>query len=225
MTSFPLGLLYPTYAFLDPAGPKKRSEGIKHVASRSAIIVCGQDELSRVYVLHAWAARCPTDTLIETIITINERWRPKVFGCEENNLASLFADCMRLNARWANMKLPLVGVPQPSTIEKDARIRQVLQPLVANGRVLLRAGDPGMAELRTEITSFPMNFRKDLIDALASCCRMMPLRAKRAGVDSEREAYLRYLRESGAKPVDIERAAASWASKGNPLATGGRPGV
>lgn len=225
MTSYPVERLFPTYAFLDPAGPKKRNEGLKHVASRSAIIVCGQDELSRVFVLHAWAARTATDKLIEKIIDVNNTWHPKVFGCEENNLASLFADVLRLNARWGNLRLPLVGIPQPSTIEKDARIRQVLQPLVATGRIMLRSGDPGMAELRTEITSFPMNFRKDMIDALASCCRMMPLRAKRGGVNSEREQYLRYLRESGASPAEIEKAARGWPSAGNPLATAGRPGV
>ncbi len=223
MTSFPLDRLRPTFAFLDPAGPKKRAEGLKHVASRSAIVVAGQDDMGRVYVLSAWAMRCPTDQLVERIIETNDRWRPKVFGCEENSLASLFADAMRLNARWRNIKLPLVGVPQPSGQEKDYRIRTTLQPLVAAGRILLRAGDVGMVELKTEISTFPMNFRKDMIDALASVCRMMPLRSERRGVDAEREQYLRYLRESGAKPEAIQRAAAAWASPGNPLAGVGRP--
>lgn len=223
MTSFPLDRLTPTFAFLDPAGPKKRNEGLKHVASRSAIIVAGQDDMGRVFVLHAWAARCSTEKLIEHIVWTNETWRPKVFGCEENNLASLFADTLRMNAQWRALRLPLVGFPQPSNIEKDSRIRQILQPLVSTGRVLLRAGDPGMAELHTEITTFPMNFRKDLIDALASVCRIMPLKANRKGVDAEREAYLRYLRESGAPPDAIERAAREWSSPGNPLAGSGRP--
>jgi predicted phage terminase large subunit-like protein len=199
--------ILPLYAFLDPAGPKKRNEGLKHVASRSAIVVGGQDDIGRVFVLHAWAARCGADALKRKIVEIHRRWNPKLFGCEENNLASLWSDALRTDPEWRTHGVKLIGITQPTNIEKDYRIRTTLQPIVGNGRMFLNENDPGILELRAEVKTFPMNARKDLIDALASLCRLMPIRAGRAGVDTEAAAYLRYLRETGADPATIEQEA------------------
>lgn len=207
MTAVSLESIRPLFAFLDPAGPKRRAEGLKFVASRSAIIVAGQDELGRVFVLHAWAARCSAEKLMDRMLEVSERFVPKLFGCEEHALAGLFADAVRREALLQGKRLPLVGTQQPLNQEKDYRIRTRLQPLIANGRLFLLENDPGVMELRTEIADFPMSPRKDLIDALASVCRMMPLRGKGRGRDDEQEAYLRYLRETGAAPDQIAAAA------------------
>lgn len=210
MTSFPLDKLRPLYGFIDPAGPKRRAEGLKNVASRSAIIIGGCDDLSRVFVLHAWAARCSTEKFVAKMNEVQDRFRLKLLGCEENALAGLFVDVVRLDAAQRQRHLPLIGIKQPSNQEKDYRIRTILQPIIANGRLFLLGDDPGMVELRAEITTFPMNFRKDMIDALASLCRLMPLKTKRDGVDSEKAAFLKYLRESGASPEKIEAASRAW---------------
>jgi len=214
MTTFPIDRIRPFYAFLDPAAPKRGREGLKHVASRSAIVVAGQDDLGRLFVIHAWADRCSTEKLVKKLFEVVDRFQPKVIGCEENALAGLFTDAMRAGL-FNQRRLPLVGVTQPGNVEKDYRIRTTLQPLVANGRVFLLASDPGLLELRAEITTFPMNHRKDLIDSFASVCRLMPLRAARTGIDDEQQAYLRYLRESGASEAVI-RAAAHGVASGLP---------
>lgn len=222
MTSFPLDRLRPFYGFVDPAGPKRRNEGLKHVASRSAIIVCGADDLGRVFVLHAWAARCAAQQFVAKLAEVQDRFRLKLFGCEEVSFSGLLTDVLRHQLNH----LPITGVKQPSNQEKDFRIRTTLQPIIANGRLFLLGNDPGTLELRNEITTFPMNFRKDLIDALASCVRLMPLRSMRGGIDTERAEYLRYLRESGAAPETIQRAAASWGTDGLPAVASGRtPGA
>lgn len=207
MTSFPLDRIRPLYGFLDPSGPKRNVEGLRHVASRSAIVVGGADDLGRVFAIHAWAARCPTDELMERMVETCDRFRLKLLGCEENALAGLFADAVRRDAKLRQRVLPLVGVSQPSNVEKDYRIRTTLQPIIGNGRLFLLGNDPGMIELRNEIATFPMNLRKDLIDALASLCRLMPLKTARQSRNEEQEAYLRYLRESGAAPQVIEAEA------------------
>lgn len=222
MTSFPLDRLKPLYAFLDPAGPKRRAEGLKNVASRSALIVGGQDDLGRVFVLYAWAARCAANQLMERLHAVYDRFAPKLIGCEENALAGLFTDIVRYDAAVRQRRLPLAGISQPTNIEKDYRIRTTLQPLIANGRIFLLGNDPGMLELKAEITTFPMNHRKDMIDALASLCRMMPLKAVRGGADGERAAYLKYLRESGAPAETIEHEARAWRAVASGL-PGGAP--
>jgi hypothetical protein len=208
VTSFPLDRIRPLYGFLDPAGPKRRIEALKHVAARSALIVAGADDLGRVFCVSAWGARCSTDALMERMEDTCDRFKLKLLGCEENALAGLFADAVRRDARLRNRVLPLVGITQPPNVEKDYRIRTTLQPLIGNGRLFLLGNDSGMMELRIEITTFPMNARKDMIDALASLCRLMPLKSARFGYDEEHESYLRYLRESGARPEVIEAEAA-----------------
>lgn len=208
MTSFPLDRIRPLYGFLDPAGPKRRSQAeLKSVASRSAIVIGGADDLGRVFIVYAWAARCPAPELADRMVDVCERFRLKILGAEENALAGLFEDLVRRDAKLRNRVLPLHGVTQPSNVEKDFRIRTTLQPIIANGRLFLLGNDPGMLELRAEITTFPMNARKDMIDALASLCRLMPLKSSRYAIDAEQAAYLQYLRESGADPRIIEMEA------------------
>lgn len=220
MTTLPVDRIRPLYAFLDPAAPKRGREGLKFVASRSALVVGGQDDLGRIFVLYAWADRCSTDKLVNKLFEIADRFQPKLIGCEENALAGLFTDAMRAGL-FQQRRLPLTGVTQPGNIQKDYRIRTTLQPLIANGRIFLRGNDPGTLELRAEIATFPMNHKKDMIDALASLCRLMPLRHGRPGIDEEQQAYLQYLRESGAAP-DVIREAARATSR-SPVASGGVP--
>lgn len=220
MISFPLESIRPFYGFLDPAGPKRRHESLKHVSSRSSLLVAGADDIGRVFVVSAWAARCPTEELMGRMVDTCDRFHLKLLGVEEVAFSGLWTDAVRRDAALRNRVLPLFGVKQPSTQEKDFRIRTTLQPLIGNGRVFLLGNDPGMNELRTEIITFPMNPRKDMIDTLASLCRIMPIKHARAQLDTEQQAYLRYLRESGAPMHVIEAEAKAAVPFGHPVAKG-----
>jgi len=187
-------------AFCDPASGKK--EQIKRVRARSAIVVVGADVLSRFFVLHAWAERCSTDHLMDRIIEVNDQWRPRVFGIEANAMQSLFADNVQREARYKEKSIPIVPVYQPTTIDKDWRIRMTLQPVIANGRLLLLASQH---ELKVELVSFPMSATKDLVDALASAIALIPGPVVRRDQDEEMDARLAYLRESGAPASYIEQ--------------------
>jgi phage terminase large subunit-like protein len=89
-------------------------------------------------------------------------------------------------------------VTQPTNIDKDWRIRTILQPVIADGRLFIR--DEHM-ELKQEIINFPMSPTKDIIDALASAVKLLPATQSRAQKDQELERRLAYLRDSGA-PAD-----------------------
>lgn len=191
-------------AFCDPASGK--SLALKRVRARSAIIVCAQDALRRIFVLHAWADRCSTDKLTTTIFKVNLDWRPKLFGIEANAMQSLYGDMVRREAKASNQpRLPLVPVEQPTRIDKDWRIRSILQPVIAEGRLFLR---PDMYELKSEITTFPVNPIKDMVDALASAVALLPKRAVQRQRREESAARLAYLRETGAPDEYIEDVAA-----------------
>jgi hypothetical protein len=163
------------YAFIDPAGGKRQQ--LKRVRARSAIVVVGADYMERLFVLHTWADRASTPQILEKVFAINERFKPRRFGCEANALQSLFADAIRYIAKERGLRIPLTPVEQPTKITKEFRVRSILQPIIGNGRLFLQ---PNQHELRTEITAFPTGLTVDLVDALASVAAMVPPISKHA---------------------------------------------
>lgn len=203
MGSIKLDALSERYAFCDPASGKKQRE-LKKISARSAIVVVAQDSMSRIFVLHTWAARVSTDELIEKMYEINDRFRPRVFGGEANGLQSLFQDAVIRDAKLRGKHLPLKKVEQPTTTEKDTRIRHTLQPVIAGGRLFIR---DDMTELKTEMEGFPLTPFKDLVDALASAVRLIPPAVTRPEKRDELDRLLAYLRATGAPATYIEQVA------------------
>lgn len=161
------------------------------------------DPLGRVFVMHSWAARVSTDKLMDEVFNVADRYAVRTFGVEANALQALFADAIVRDAKLRGKRLPLVPVMQPTHRTKVERVRSTLQPLMGNGRLFVQ---PHMHELRHEIATFPMNPRADLVDALASACRLLPPPPSRREYDAAREAKLRYLRSVGASPSVIREA-------------------
>jgi len=188
------------YAFCDPAGKSK--EAVKRIRSRAAIVVVGvEQELYRLFVLYAWAARATADQLVDKIFEVNEKWRPRTFGIEANAMQQLFAFGIQREARFKQVHIPILPVPQPTNVDKEYRIRTRLQPIVRDGRLFVGST---MHELITELRGFPTGETWDMIDALASCVTLIPSRPQREIRREEDDAVLRYLRASGAPPRVIE---------------------
>ncbi len=202
-TEIRLDALPDRFAFLDPASSAKPGE-LKHVKARSAIVVIAPDWLGRIFVLDAWSGRVTIDELVERIYATEATWKLRVFGGEANAMQELFQEAIQRDARLRGKRLPLRPVHVPTRIEKDWRIRTILQPVIANGRLFLR---PEMSSLRTEIASFPLSPIKDMVDALASAIKLVPPRPVQRENDKERQATLAYLRKTGAPPAVIEEYA------------------
>lgn len=188
-------------SFCDPAGSKKNRE-LKKIRARSAIVSIGVDvQRNRIFVLDAWASAGTTDQLIDKIISVNRKWRPKIFGIEANAMQSVFADAVHREMRFKGERIPIFPHNQPTRIEKDTRIRDVVQPILRDGRLFLHELQ---VELITEMRSFPTGKTKDIVDALASAISLAPKRAVVRQRNEEAEALAQYLRESGAPMWYIE---------------------
>lgn len=186
-------------AFLDPASGKAKT---RKVQARSAIVVLGQDPYHRIFVLDAWAGHVPVPTLVEKIFAINETFRPRVFGGEADALQTLFQEAIRLIANDRNVKLPLQPITHSTRIEKEFRIRTTLQPVIAEGRLILRADQQ---ELLAELEGFPVFQTVDLVDALASGIDLLPNKTLRKQKDEQALAVASYLRKTGAPASYIEQ--------------------
>jgi predicted phage terminase large subunit-like protein len=188
------------YAFCDPAGGKSQAQ-LKKIRARSANIVVAQDWLARYWILYANAHRNPTSKLVEEILTVAERYNPKVYGIEANAMQALFADLVIRDALHRGTKVPIVPVYQPTKVDKKWRIRTTLQPLNADGRLIFGQDQKALID---EFKAFPMTQTFDLVDALTSAIKLAPKVTPKQARNSEYEALASYLRHQGVSPHEIQ---------------------
>lgn len=200
MTKVPLADLPERYSFADPASGKKLA--LRSVRARAAIVTIAVDALGRIFVLEAWADRVAAKLLSDKILETCDHWKPALFGCEANAMQSLFADLVDFERRLRGMKVPITPIVQPTRIDKDFRIRIALQPVIGDRRLFVH---PTQVELRAELTTFPTNPRKDLVDALASAIALVPPRAIAREQDQRSQSLEKYLLDSGLERPYIER--------------------
>ena len=186
------------YSFCDPAAGKSR---LSRTGARSAVVTVAVDGLGRFFVLEAWAERCPTERLIDHIFLTQTRWQARRVGIEANAMQSVFADTLVLEARRRRLTVPFLPVRPPSGQDKLFRIRSILHPLWATGRILLQ---PHQYELRVELTGFPSAATMDLVDAMAYAVALAPPRRIPEQHSAERATLAAYLRRAGVPPLRIE---------------------
>jgi predicted phage terminase large subunit-like protein len=185
-------------AAIDPAGTNTELRG---QASRMAIGCIGADQDGRVFVLDSWAGRVSTEKFIERIFDVAEKYNPQPFGCEANALQQLFKDATNLIARSRGLRLNLRPIKQPQKIDKDTRIRLVLQPVVARGHLFLRADQ---TRLRDVILAFPQSQFKDEIDVLASAINLLPARLVMKASATLEQALAEYHQRAGTAPSILQ---------------------
>lgn len=196
----PLSGLY-LVAFADSAGGRVTTSAHKgSQRSRSAIVVAGQDDIERIFILKAWARHSTTDELIDEIILTNRQWHPRVFGVDASGNQGMFTDALRREMREKGIKLPLTDIIFQG--DKDWRIETTLQPLQTAGKLFAL---PDQNDLRGEYEGFPQGNYKDVLDALVGCTKLFPLRAKLAEARDELRQYRDYLRSQKLSEEKISR--------------------
>jgi hypothetical protein len=173
-------------------------------------VVIAVDALGRIFVLEAWADRIPAHGLSDRILDTCDKWKPALFGCEANAMQSLFADLVDFERRLRGMRVPITPIVQPTRIDKDFRIRMALQPVIGERRLFVHAA---MVELIAEITTFPTNPKKDLVDALASAVAMVPPRSLLRDEVQRADALEKYLLDTNMPKAYIERRMQEIATK------------
>lgn len=188
------------YAFCDPSG-KNNASGTKRAQARTAIVVVGfEHTLHRCFVLETWVGKLTAPKLQDKIIDMAVKWQPRQFGIEANAMQELFAAQVREAARLRDVHIPMIPVSQSTKVEKDFRIRTVLQPLWGDGRLFI---GPKQFDLEAELTGFPLYKTKDIVDALASAIAMAPKKMQKQQRLSEAEQLRAYLKATGASEYQI----------------------
>lgn len=188
----PLADLGDIVAFVDPASGRAKS---KITSSRSADVVVAQDDLGRIFVLHAYAGRLTTTAHTDRIFNLVTDFHPRVIGIDASAMQSLYADALMREAKQRVARLPLQPIKMPTAVDKFARTRSILQPVIAHGRLFVQATQ---RDLWQELEAFPGGLTVDLVDALAQAVALLRKISVKVADAHDRDAHLEYLRNTGA---------------------------
>lgn len=184
--------------YIDPAGGRTT---VRKTSSRSADVIIGQDDIGRVFVLHAWAGRIPTTAHTDRIFKLVEDFHPRLLGIDASAQQSLYSDSLTREAKMRAARLPLLPMKMPTTMNKTERVRSVLQPVIVYGRLLVQ---PTQRDLLIELEAFPGGATVDLVDALASAISILRKVSSANARRSERDAHVEFLKASGAPQTYID---------------------
>lgn len=202
MATVSLDVIQPRYLWIDPASGKQGTR-VRSTRARSAIVVVGTTPDTRIWVLDAWADRVGTSRIVTAFCDMVEKWNPVTAAYEDMAQQTLLADPINEEAQRRDIVVPLSPITVSTRVDKAWRIRTILQPIMNSGRLMLNAG---LLSLKNEITSFPMSSVRDLVDALAGACSLVPPPAARGQTQDEVREMAAYLRASGASPAHIDAA-------------------
>lgn len=135
----------------------------------SAFVLLGVDAAGVLYV-EADLARRPTPDMVETGVTICQRFQPMAFGVEANQFQELlggeFADAFaRRGLAMATTQLI------HNYVSKAVRIRR-LGPLLAQRRIKFHSATPATRLLVDQLRDFPLGAHDDGPDALEMALRL-----------------------------------------------------
>ena len=187
LVRIPIASLY-RIQFCDPSKGKTHKDATQ---SRSAIVVLGQDEFEREYILHAFAEQCPTSTFIEEIVRAWRMWRPRAVGVDATGAQQPFYDSLLMEVHRRGLRIPFVPITFHG--EKIARIEDTLEPSLSDGRLFVH---PAMTAAHEEGQAFPQGFL-DCLDCVAAAKRMLPKRATTKSKITEREREVEALKRQG----------------------------
>jgi len=183
------------YAFADLAAGKD-ARGSKKRNARQCIVLGARDWLDRWFFPYIWAGRLTTSQFKEKILSVQEKYEPRRFGLEANGMQVLFGNLVREEAidKFGN-GIKMLPIYQPTSVEKNYRIRTGFEPPLLQGRIFLRESE---VEARSEIQGFPTAQTKDIIDAMETVInRVAPKRPINTQKSREEIEYAGYLRATG----------------------------
>jgi len=175
------------YAYLDPASGRKQA---RRPGARSALVVVCHAPPAFVYLHYVWAARASTTEITEQVFFVHATFSPVQIAIETAGQQYLLYSHLVDESLRRGIRVPLVEGKQYSEDAKDARISESLQPLIAQGRLVIQSHQ---LEAKQELTDYPRGATKDILDALAGAISIMPKPQAVLGHQDPRQAVLEYL--------------------------------
>lgn len=149
-------------------------ESAVRVADYSAVMTCGITRAGDIYVLDCDLEKVTAPEFTDTMLDHWKRWEPSQIGFEaqagQKGVMQMIQNVFNERKLTARLQAITRGKKQ----DKDARIRQVLQPYFRSGKIHVRED---MATLKLMLRRFP-SWKKDGLDALADAVQLLRVRKR-----------------------------------------------
>jgi hypothetical protein len=147
---------------VDPAASEKKTSAL---TSRTAIGVLATDYKGRRFVVDVRADYIPSTTLFDWIFEFYALYpTARIVVLEQQGPFKTLGPLLTKEAVERRVRLPLVS--SGASVEKDARIRTTLQPLLFARRIFARESQAEI--IRGELVTFPDGKLKDTLDMLST---------------------------------------------------------
>jgi hypothetical protein len=107
---------------------------------------------------------------MDNLFRLYRKWTPRIFAVESVALSRVFIPLIEAESKLRKQWISCTPVTVPTHKSKDARIRDTLQQVAAQGR-LYRLSH--MREFDQEFIEFPQSKTKDILDALSHCIHVL----------------------------------------------------
>jgi predicted phage terminase large subunit-like protein len=145
------------YAHVDP------SMGETASADSSAVVVVGVAPNGNIFILDVWKKRIDPLGLIDKIFQVHSLWAPRLISIESVGYQRSLKYYVEAEAKRRGTYLRIEPYHPGTRRNKEARIRQTLQPYFSTGAIFLQGEQ---FELVDEYLAFPRK-HPDVLDALA----------------------------------------------------------
>jgi hypothetical protein len=189
-------------AWCDPAGGVNTLLTHAGTRSRASIVVVGQDDLERIFVMETWAKRLPPDQLMAKMFETWFKWRPAIFGMDASGPQLQFHQIVKKEARDRDIRWNLRGVAERT--DKITFIETMLQPIEAQGRLIKSGVMHEVADFKDEYQAFPGGSYRDIMDALARAVWLLPSSLPQHLRLMDRAQLKRYLERTGMDPSQVD---------------------
>lgn len=158
---------------IDPAISQKKE------ADYTAFIVSGVDIFGNIFILDIYRGRFQPKEIIDTIFTLNTRWKPNIIGVETIAYQKALAYFLREAAQERHEYLPIVELKSHEK-SKEERIKG-LQPSYQAMKVFHPKGHRLTPYFEAELTSFPRGQHDDMVDAFSFSTELLFPPKKKVG--------------------------------------------
>lgn len=137
---------------------------------RTCILVAGVDTNDNIWILDCYWKRATTDTVVEKLIDMVEKWDPLRWWAEDDHITKSIGPFLKKRMRERRVYMPHSKVNAYADKRKKA---QAIQGRMSMGMVYFPKQAPWYQDARDEMLKFPFGTFDDFMDALSTLGRGM----------------------------------------------------
>ena len=135
-------------------------------ADYSTIVVAGITVTNDWYLLEVRRDKWTVGELISNLFSVNNDWKPMGMTVEVIGAGAGLEESIQNEEDLRNIYLPITYIKSRNNVQKEQRIRSILQPRFERGKIYIKEDMMGREDFEEEVLNFPRSRHDDIIDPL-----------------------------------------------------------